>query len=340
MSTWRSCRWQPRSSSPDAVDLPSAQSAPTCSPRSRTLRTYYRRFWSLTRWSLLGVVTTVLQAEAHSFVVTALVGPAAYAPLAAGFVLFGPVRTAINAWLMVMQPELANAVADHRRTAVVRTVFGSMIFLAAGTFVVVGLVYLLWAPIDEQLYSGRYDDQPMAFIVAACAMLTLALALIAPLSGLMLALKAFRPLALATVAGAVVSISLVLLLLMLATATATLLGVLALRFSPLFSSSVTCWGGCGSHGKRRALHLDLSSPRRATRLLKAVAALEDVDARLSVVVENDLEGQGLEVCRRLAPSYRWPLRCLVEERRGYVFPRNRALAAALEQVPTSSPARR
>jgi O-antigen/teichoic acid export membrane protein len=195
--------------------------------RSRSLRTYYQRFWSLTRWSLLGVVTTVLQAEAHSFVVTALVGPAAYAPLAAGFVLFGPVRTAVSAWLMVMQPELANAVAEHRRTAVVRTVFGSMIFLAAGTFAVVGLVYLLWAPIDEQLYWGRYDDQPMAFIVAECAMLTLASALIAPLSGLMLALKAFRTLALVTVAGAVVSIFLVLLLLMLATATATLLGVLA-----------------------------------------------------------------------------------------------------------------
>ena len=88
--------------------------------RSRTLRTYYQRFSSLTRWSLVGVVTTVLQTEAHSFVVTALMGPAAYAPLAAGFVLFGPVRTAVNAWLMVMQPELANAVAERSRTTVVR----------------------------------------------------------------------------------------------------------------------------------------------------------------------------------------------------------------------------
>jgi succinoglycan biosynthesis protein ExoM len=75
-------------------------------------------------------------------------------------------------------------------------------------------------------------------------------------------------------------------------------------------------------------------PEGLTRLLEAVATLEDVDARLSVVVvENDLEGQGLEVCRRLAPTYRWPLRCLVEERRGFVFPRNRAVAAALEENP-------
>ena len=66
----------------------------------------------------------------------------------------------------------------------------------------------------------------MAFIVATCAMLTLVLSLIAPLSGLMLALRAFRPLAIATVAGATASIFLVLLLLMLATATVTLLGVL------------------------------------------------------------------------------------------------------------------
>ena len=102
-----------------------------------------------------------------------------------------------------------------------------MIFLAACTFSVAGLVYLLWAPIETELYSRRYDNQPMAFIVAACAMLTLALALISPLSGFMLALKEFRLLAIATVAGAIVSIFLVLLLLMLATTSATLLGVLA-----------------------------------------------------------------------------------------------------------------
>ena len=93
----------------------------------------------------------------------------------------------------------------------------------------------------------------------------------------------------------------------------------------------------GNWLRRRSVVLCISTCRRPeglTRLLEAVAAFEDVDARLSVVVvENDLAGQGLEVCRGLAPGYRWPLRCLIEARRGYVFPRTRAIAAALEEDP-------
>ena len=114
--------------------------------RSRTLRTYRRQHSPLTRWSLLGVVTTVLQTESHSFLVTALVGPAAYAPLAAGFVLFGPVRTAVGAWLMAMQPELAMAVAErsqNRRDPHRIRLDGPS--LPSGTFAVAGLIYLLWS---------------------------------------------------------------------------------------------------------------------------------------------------------------------------------------------------
>jgi succinoglycan biosynthesis protein ExoM len=75
-------------------------------------------------------------------------------------------------------------------------------------------------------------------------------------------------------------------------------------------------------------------PVGLTRLLEAVAEL-DFEGHLSVVVvDNDAAAaEGLKVCQGVAPTYRWPLACAVEERRGIPFARNRATALALEQNP-------
>lgn len=74
-------------------------------------------------------------------------------------------------------------------------------------------------------------------------------------------------------------------------------------------------------------------PDGLSRLLRAVAGL-DFDGALSVVVvENDSRHEGLAVCHRFAKAYRWPLTCVVEEREGISFARNRAVSVALEQQP-------
>jgi O-antigen/teichoic acid export membrane protein len=201
--------------------------------RFRFLR-LYRRFWPVTRWSLLGVVTTTLQSEAHSFIVSAWAGPAAYAPLAAGWVLFGPVRMALDAWMMVMRPELVRAIADRDRHGALRILHMSMALLAAGTLATAGAIHFFWEPVSAFLYTGAYEGQPMRLIVTLWAGVALILALRSPASGVMQAYRAFRPLALATVVGALLSVFLVVVLLAVASPPNTPLAVLVADLLTLF----------------------------------------------------------------------------------------------------------
>lgn len=75
-------------------------------------------------------------------------------------------------------------------------------------------------------------------------------------------------------------------------------------------------------------------PEGLRRLLTAVDEL-DFDGLLSVVVvENDVALEGLSVCRELLVTFRWPLKCVFEQKRGISFARNRAIQLALEHEPS------
>jgi glycosyltransferase involved in cell wall biosynthesis len=69
------------------------------------------------------------------------------------------------------------------------------------------------------------------------------------------------------------------------------------------------------------------------RLLDSLARL-DCNEQVSIaVVENGSRREGEAVCASLMTSYRWPLRCVVEPRRGISYARNAAVKAALENEP-------
>ena len=72
-------------------------------------------------------------------------------------------------------------------------------------------------------------------------------------------------------------------------------------------------------------------PKSLARLLDAIARLK-TDASLSVLVaDNDVEAhQGFDLCARLVPSYRWPLKAVIEDGRGIAQVRNRLVAEALK----------
>ena len=71
-------------------------------------------------------------------------------------------------------------------------------------------------------------------------------------------------------------------------------------------------------------------PKSLCRLLCEIAKLQTT-AEISVLVaDNDGEAhQGFDLCLRLAPSYRWPLRAVIEHERGIAQARNRLVAEAL-----------
>lgn len=194
---------------------------------SRSALRRYRRIWRETRWALLGAATTVLQAQAHSLLVTLAAGPAAFAPLAAGQVLFGPVGVAINALQNVMRPDLAAAIARGDRRGVVVASVISTALLAGGVLVFGATLAAAWPWVSAALYGAKYHAEPMAAIALGCGAIALCRALYTQPSSLLQAQRRFRGLALGTVIGALLSTLGVALCLAVLSPPWTLVGVLA-----------------------------------------------------------------------------------------------------------------
>ncbi len=186
----------------------------------------YGFIWQQSRWALIGAVTTLIAAQAHSFLVSLVKGPAAYAPLAAGYVLFGPIRIALQSWLAVMRPDMAVAIANKDRGLLEKIRKTSVWVMLLGMAVFATLLASFWEPISAFLYANRYGDAPMGWIVAGWCLVTAVSIISVTPSGLLQALKSFRVLAMGTVFSSALSLFGVALFLSLYGPAWSLLGVL------------------------------------------------------------------------------------------------------------------
>lgn len=186
----------------------------------------YAELWPQTRWALLGAATTLLMAQAHSLLVSGVLGPAAFAPLAAGGVLFGPVRVALTTWQNLSKPQLAIDLDQGRTGAVARSIRHTTALMCAALAVVALGLWLCWEPVYQLLYAHKYSDAPMGAIVALWTLITLFVALNSPASAALQALADFKLLAIASVVGALLSTATVGLLLWRGDASSTLYGAL------------------------------------------------------------------------------------------------------------------
>lgn len=187
----------------------------------------YNKIWEQSRWALAGSLTTLFLAQAHSVIITSTNGPNAYAPLAAGFVLFGPVRVALLTWQNMVKPELAVALSESRQTAVRRQIQITSILMSGAVLALAFLLLLFWPWIHEFLYAEQYANEPMAMIVGLWSIITLfAASYNAPAAALQ-AMRDFRILAMASIYGAIISGVLVSITLYYFAPETTLFGILA-----------------------------------------------------------------------------------------------------------------
>lgn len=186
----------------------------------------YSLIWEQSRWALAGAVTTLLMGQAHSLIIVKSQGPEAFAPLAAGAVLFGPVRVALMTWQNMVKPEMAVALSENRFKEVENQMKRTTILMAMAMTGVVVALALMWGWIDGFLYQKRYGDEPMAAIVALWAMITLCSASYTPMSAALQALKNFRALAMGSIYASVLAAITVTALLYWHSPEATLIGIL------------------------------------------------------------------------------------------------------------------
>jgi len=187
----------------------------------------YGHVWLQSRWALVGALTTLFLGQAHGLIITWTNGPGTFAPLAAGMVLFGPVRVALMTWQNMVKPELALALSENRGEAVKKQIQKTAVLMGVAVLGLGLCLWLAWPYVHSLLYAKEYSNEPMGFIVCMWAVITLFAAIYNAPSAALQAMRDFRVLAMASVYGAVISGVLVALTLYFFKPETTLLGILA-----------------------------------------------------------------------------------------------------------------
>jgi O-antigen/teichoic acid export membrane protein len=180
------------------------------------------------RWSLIGVLTTEATSNGYAYLITAVMGPAAYAPIAAINLFFRPVTVVIQALTQYERPRMVRAVGDGHTRVLLSEIarFRLVVVLASiGNFLLV-----LGALLFGSRMIGNEEYDPAQFITASFILgaIYLVRSLRAGESAALQALAAFRPLAWITVYTAPISVGLVIVALQIwpHAVTYTLFGVL------------------------------------------------------------------------------------------------------------------
>ncbi len=156
----------------------------------------YRPVWKeQSAWTLVGVLSTEATSNSHSYIVTLLAGPTAFAPIAVGMLFFRPVNVCITALTQLERPRLTRAVARGDHGAAIRS---ERVFMAA--LVLLWLATCAVAAIALYAFPGlilkpTLDHRLVMIAVGLCALLSLVQCVQTPMSVMTQARKAFRPLA-------------------------------------------------------------------------------------------------------------------------------------------------
>lgn len=197
-------------------------------------------------WSLLGVVTTEATGNAQAYLVTLLLGPAAFAPVAASALMIRPINVAMNAITDLERAQMARQIAGGRIDGALGAA-ALFRWVLVATWLATALAILLllrFAP--RVIFPPRYD---LHFLEAGTALwmaVTVVRLLRMPESVLLQAAGAFRPLALASVWSSGVSVAAVLVLLLAGGPLWSIVGVLL--GEAMFASAI--WRRCRAWATR------------------------------------------------------------------------------------------
>jgi O-antigen/teichoic acid export membrane protein len=192
----------------------------------RGTRRRYRALLPSLSWALVGTTTANVQGQGQSLLVAFLAGPAAYAPIAATFVLFAPLRLLASALINMAQPDIAAHLAAGQMDRAKRLALHCVGLLALGGVVYGGAILAFLPLIEAKLFAGQFADAPMT-LIAVCAWMIVAVSLLhAPFRVLLETVQAFRTLAALAAISAVAGGIVVVALLLVAAPAWSLLGVL------------------------------------------------------------------------------------------------------------------
>lgn len=165
----------------------------------------YKGPWRDARWALAGVGISNLQNRAYALIVGVALGPEAFAILAAGNILFGPIRMLLVAWGKITRPYLARAIGQDQISKIGQANRLSFVALTLGFLILFTGIYLFWGAIEGFIYAEKYAD--MRVVVALWAIVSVLASFRALLSIPLQSMLAFRRLAKLQLTGAFASLA-------------------------------------------------------------------------------------------------------------------------------------
>ncbi|AEG48664.1 putative polysaccharide biosynthesis protein [Sphingobium chlorophenolicum L-1] len=173
----------------------------------------YRSVWKeQSAWTLVGVLSTEATSNSHSYIVTLLAGPAAFAPIAVGMLFFRPVNVCITALTQLERPRMTRAVARGDHDAAIkseRLFMAALVMLWVATCVLAAVALIFFPGL---ILKPTLDHQLVTIAVGLCALLSLVQCVQTPMSVMTQARRAFRPLAAQSMRSCVVGLIAVTLL--------------------------------------------------------------------------------------------------------------------------------
>ncbi|BDY04593.1 hypothetical protein [Ferrimonas sp. YFM] len=171
----------------------------------RQLASHYAPVWQQSRWSLVGVTTTEIQNRGYIFVVGLLFGSTMVGFIQAGRVFFGPLNIITSAWTRVAKPTLARLNAEGKQDAFQKLVRQGLIGFLLFNLLFSLALFLFWPLLEAHLFSDDYQN--VGWVTMQWAIVTLLFHLRATGSAAIQAQNRFKPLAKATLWGALFALS-------------------------------------------------------------------------------------------------------------------------------------
>jgi O-antigen/teichoic acid export membrane protein len=180
----------------------------------RILSALYRASWqpfrrSLRqhgRWTLLGVATTEATSNAHAYLVGFFAGPAAFAPIAAVTLFFRPVTILTQALTQYERPKMAKVAQLGQRSTLSAQVrqFG-LVSVAAWILNTAAVLTLLWL-VPGIIGNESYSPSAVELSAMLLAAVFLLRAVRGGASAALQAVGEFRPLAMASIIAAPITV--------------------------------------------------------------------------------------------------------------------------------------
>lgn len=170
---------------------------------------FVRGFKDKGRYSLSGVVTTEATTNSHAYLTSAILGPAAFAPIAAAALFFRPIPVVLMSLTQLERPKLARFLQENKMDDVYSLLKNFKIVVSSFWVIIVIIAYFALIWITPHLSTSGYSHSDLVLAAVFWAIIMGVRCVRVPESALIQSAGRFKDLAKVTLLSAIVAVPMV-----------------------------------------------------------------------------------------------------------------------------------